>query len=105
MSGNPFLPVDEDEGIKVCPTLDDCPTLEELNKTLKEHETKQTRLMRNRASAKLSRERQRQKLRHLSERCHFLENKNRQLAHDNMLLYKDNVAMHNKLNSNKKIRL
>lgn len=103
MSGNPFLPVDEDEGIEVLPTLDDCPTLEELNTTLKEHEDRQTRLMRNRASAKLSRERQREKIKNLSERCHFLENKNRELAHDNMLLYRDNVAMYNELKTIKKI--
>lgn len=79
------------------PTLDDCPTMDELKKTLEEQENKNVRLMRNRASAKLSRERQRERLKYLSERCCFLENRNRELERDNVLLYNDNAAMHKKI--------
>jgi hypothetical protein len=87
--------------------LEDCPTLDELSQTLEDRATKEARLMRNRASAKLSRERQKEKIRYLTERCQLLEKRNKELALDNMVLYADNVAMHKNMvfnkNANRKV--
>jgi hypothetical protein len=77
--------------------LEDCPTLQELKVTLEEKTAHETKLARNRQSAKISRERQKQRLLYLSDRCHSLEVKIRDLTVRNQLLYADNVMMHKRI--------